>query len=120
MCHLIYWIVRLSVESLYVEANEPPLRERRMGLLMKYGLRIKCNVNNPAYNSLFNLRFQHLYNSPVYNNRRGVARPRRRARSLAVDLHELLEEAQIDSSKVKTNIIPFIPPCYFQDIEVCF
>ena len=108
------------VESLYVEANEPPLRERRMGLLMKYGLRIKCNVNNPAYNSLFNLRFQHLYNSPVYNNRRGVARPRRRARSLAVDLHELLEEAQIDSSKVKTNIMPFIPPCYSQDIEVCF
>ena len=79
------------VESLYVEANELPLRERRQELVMKYGLRIKGNPSNPAYNSVFNLGLLDKYYVPVRNPRRGNTRLRRRARSVAVDLAELLE-----------------------------
>ena len=41
------------VESLYVEADEMPLNERRLELAMKYGLKIKGNPQNPAYNAVF-------------------------------------------------------------------
>ena len=108
------------VESMYVEAHELPLRERRLELVMKYGLRIKCNTSNPAYDAVFDLECKDLYNAPVQNNRRGSIRPRRRARSLAVDLDELLEEAQIDCSKIKPNFIPDFPVCYSKDIDVSF
>ena len=108
------------VESLYVEANEPPLQERRLELLMKYGLRIKCNRSNPAYDSVFNLQYKELYNHSVHNNRRNVTRPRRRARSLAIDLDELLNESRIDCSKIKPNFISDFPVCYSKDISVNF
>ena len=108
------------VESMYVEANELPLRERRLELLMKYGVRIKCNTSNPAYNSVFNLQFKDLYNSNVHNARRNVTRPRRRARSLAVDLDELLADSRIDCSKIKPNFISDFPLCYSKTISVNF
>ena len=108
------------VESLYVEANELPLRERRQELVMKYGLRIKGNPSNPAYNSVFNLGLVDKYNAPVRNPRRGNTRPRRRARSLAVDLAELLEESQIDVARIMPNVVPTYPPCYSLDVDVSF
>ena len=40
------------IESLYVEANEMPLQERRLELAMKYGLKIKGNPQNPAHKSV--------------------------------------------------------------------
>ena len=108
------------VESLYVEANELPLAERRQELVMKYGLRIRGNPSNPAYKSVFDLEFREKYNAPVRNARRGNTRPRRRARSLAVDLAELLEEAQIDMSKIMPNVVATYPPCYSADVDVSF
>ncbi len=114
------------VESLYVEANELPLRERRLELMMKYGLRIKCNTRNPAYKAIFDLRYKNKYNAPVHNARRNSVRPRRRARSLAVDLDELFQEAGISTpgsnllSKVRSNKVFDYPPCYSKDIPVSF
>ena len=108
------------VESLYVEANEPPLRERRQELLMKYGLRIRANPSNPAYNAVFDLQYKDLYNAVVRNSRRNSTRPRRRARSLAVELDELLNESGIDSSVIKPNFIPDFPVCYSVGIDVNF
>ena len=78
------------VESLYVEAHELPLKERRQELIMKYGLRIKANPTNPAYNCVFDLQYIDKYNAPVRSARRGNTRPKLRAKSLAVDLSELL------------------------------
>ena len=37
------------VESLYVEAHEPPLEIRREKLALQYILRLKANPGNPAY-----------------------------------------------------------------------
>ena len=94
------------VESLYVEANEPPLRERRLELAMKYGLKIKGNPQNPAYNAVFDLRFKSKYNSS------------RKQKSLAVDLDLLFNEANIDPSQIKPNFVPETPACYSKPFDV--
>ena len=94
------------IESLYVEANELPLRERRLELAMKYGLKIKGNPQNPAFNAVFDLRFKSKYNSS------------RKQNSLAVDLDLLFNEANIDHSQIKPNFIPDTPACYSKPFDV--
>ena len=42
------------VESLYVEAHEPPLEIRREKLALQYNLKLKANPGNPAYDVVFN------------------------------------------------------------------
>ena len=42
------------VESLYVEAQEPPLEIRREKLALQYILKLKANPGNPAYDVVFN------------------------------------------------------------------
>ena len=93
------------VESLYVEANELPLHERRIELAMKYGLKIRGNPQNPAFHSVFNLQFRDKYNSS------------RKQNSLALDLDILFNEANIDVSQIKTNFVPTTPACYSKSIE---
>ena len=94
------------VESLYVEANEMPLHERRLELAMKYGLKIKGNPQNPAYNSVFNLQYQNKYTSS------------RRTNSLAIDLNILFNEANIDTSEIKPNFVPETPACYSKPFDI--
>ena len=94
------------VESLYVEANEKPLHERRLELAMKYGLKIKGNPQNPAYNSVFNLQYQNKYTSSGRTN------------SLAIDLSTLFNEAGIDISEVKPNFVPDTPACYSKPFDI--
>ena len=45
------------VESLYVEAHEPPLEIRREKLALQYTIRLKANPGNPAYDVVFNPKF---------------------------------------------------------------
>ena len=45
------------VESLYVEAHEPPLEIRRQKLVLQYILKLKANPGNPAYDAVFNPKF---------------------------------------------------------------
>ena len=73
---------------------------------MKYGLKIKGNPQNPAYNSVFNLQYQDKYNSP------------RRINSLAIDLNTLFNEADIDISEIKPNFVPETPACYSKPFDI--
>ena len=41
------------VQSLYVEANEPPLDMRRTRLSLQYGVKLMSNEVNPAYSAVF-------------------------------------------------------------------
>ena len=41
------------VQSLYVEANEPPLDMRRTRLSLQYGVKLMSNEGNPAYSAVF-------------------------------------------------------------------
>ena len=49
------------VESLYVEAHEPPLEIRKEKLALQYILKLKANPGNPAYDVVFNPKYQILY-----------------------------------------------------------
>ena len=49
------------VDSLYVEANEPPLDLRRLKLKLQYIVKLKANIDNPAYDYVFNPQYENLY-----------------------------------------------------------
>ena len=46
---------------MYVEAHEPPLEIRREKLALQYILKLKSNPGNPAYDVVFNPKYQILY-----------------------------------------------------------
>ena len=45
------------VESLYVEAHEPPLEIRREKLALQHTIKLKGNPRNPAYDVVFNPKY---------------------------------------------------------------
>jgi len=47
--------------SLCVEANEPPLYFRRKKLSLQCCLKLSCNYNNPAYATIFNSKFNSVF-----------------------------------------------------------
>ena len=49
------------MQSLYVEANEPPLYLRFDKLCIQYALKLRSNPDNAAYNVVFNPQFYDLY-----------------------------------------------------------
>ena len=49
------------MQSLYVEANEPPLYLRFDKLCIQYALKLRSNPDNPAYDVLFNPQYYDLY-----------------------------------------------------------
>jgi len=51
------------VQSLYIEANELSLQNRRLKLSLQYAVKIKANKSNPAYSLVFNPQFTPLYES---------------------------------------------------------
>ena len=52
------------LESLNVEANVYPLKFRRLRLGLQYGLKIKSNTNNVAFECIFDHPCPELYNNP--------------------------------------------------------
>ena len=49
------------VESLYIEAGELPLEERRIKLYLLYLTKLKSTPSNPAYNCVFEPEFVEKY-----------------------------------------------------------
>ena len=49
------------VESLYVQANEPSLENRRIKLGMQYSTKLKAYPSYPAYDCVFNLLYEYIY-----------------------------------------------------------
>ena len=41
------------IESLYIDANEPPLEYRRNKLTLQYGIKLKANPDIPSYEYVF-------------------------------------------------------------------
>lgn len=60
-------------QSLYTEANEPPLHIRRLELSLQYALKIKTNQHNPAFKPIFQPQYLDLYEErPSYIQPFGV------------------------------------------------
>ena len=51
------------IQSLYVEAREPSLENRRLKLSLQYTVKLKSNPLNPAHACVFHLEYQPLYDS---------------------------------------------------------
>ena len=86
------------VESLYVEAHEPPLEIRREKLALQYTIKLKANPGNPAYDVVFNPKYQNLY-----TNKDSATD------SFGIYCKKLLQEAKIDVGEIAINSIPDVP-----------
>ena len=85
------------VESLYVEAQEPPLEIRRENLALQYILKLKANPGNPAYD-VFNTKYQIIY-----------ADKESATDSFGIHCKKLLKEAKIYVGEIAINSIPDVP-----------
>ena len=86
------------VESLYVEAQEPPLEIRREKLALQYIIKLKANIGNPAYDDVFNPKYQILF-----------ADKESATDSFGIHCKKLLKKAKIDVGEIAINSIPDVP-----------
>jgi hypothetical protein len=47
-----------AIESIYVEANEPSLKNRRIKLSFQYIIKLGSNKKHPSNNCVFNPKFE--------------------------------------------------------------
>ena len=97
------------VESLYVEAHEPPLEIRREKLALLYILKLKANPGNPAYDVVFNPKYHILY-----------ADKESATDSFGIHCKKLLKKAKIDVGEIAINSIPDIPIWDSEPVTVDF
>ena len=97
------------VSSLYTEANEAPLEERRLKLSMHYDLKTRACINNPARYALheFDQTTRDLY-VPRPNGRGGMTRPP--TNPIGLQVKAAMASAEIDAKLVCPLRIPAFPP----------
>ena len=87
------------VESLYAESNEPFLYTRREKLSLQYTTKLAANPKNPAYNCVFNPKYERFY-----TNTPSVIKP------LGLRIQPLLEQANISIKNVQPFSLPSKEP----------
>ena len=94
------------VESLYVEAHEPPLEIRREKLALQYILKLKAN---PANDVVFNPKYQILY-----------ADKESATDSFGIHCKKWLKKAKIDVGEIAINSILDVPIWDSEPVTVDF
>ena len=97
------------VSSLYTEANEAPLEERRLKLSMHYYVKTRACIDNPAHHTLheFDRTTRDLY-APRPNGRGGMTRPP--APPIGLKVEEAMTSAEINAELVCPLRTPNFPP----------
>ena len=97
------------VSSMYTEANEAPLEERRLKLSMNYNLKTRACTDNPAHHALheFDPTTRDLY-LPRPNGKGGMTRPP--AKPIGLKVEEAMASAEIDLETVCPLKTPTFPP----------
>ena len=97
------------VSSLYTEANEAPLEERRLKLTMHYYLKTRAFIDNPAHHALheFDGIWRELY-VPKPNGRGGMTRPP--AYPIGLKVEAAMASVEIKVESVWPPITPSFPP----------
>ena len=96
------------MESLYVEANEPSLENRRIKLSFQYVVKLSAIPSNPAYNCVFHLNYQNLFEArPTY------------IQPLGLRIKPHLEGSNIDLNEIKQIEILDHPPWELCKPQVC-
>ena len=87
------------IESLQVEANEPPLNIRRNRLAVQYAIKVKSNSTNPTHESIFDPKF-----SALFENRPKTIPP------LSFRIQNILHGINLDLAVVSPSQLPTIDP----------
>ncbi|HIP82064.1 MAG TPA: reverse transcriptase-like protein, partial [Desulfocapsa sulfexigens] len=87
------------VESLYVEADEPSLYERRIKLALQYVTKLKSNPTNPAYKCIFHPDYVELFT----NHPKTIS-------PLGIRIQDHLTAAHINLSHIAVTQLLQIPP----------
>ena len=97
------------VSSMYTEANEAPLEERRLKLSMNYYLKTRACTDNPAHHALheFDPTTRDMY-LPRPNGKGGMTRPP--AKPIGLKVEEAMTSAEIDIETVCPLKTPTFPP----------
>ena len=97
------------VSSLYTEANEAPLEERRLKLSMHYYVKTRACTDSPAHHALheFDRTTRDLY-APRPNGRGGMTRPP--APPISLKVEEAKTPASINAEMVFPLRTPNFPP----------
>ena len=97
------------VSSMYTEANEAPLEERRLKLSMNYYLKTRACTDNPAHHALheFDPTTRDLY-LPRPNGKGGMTQTP--AQPIGVKVEEAMTSAEIDVGTVCPLKTPTFPP----------
>ena len=97
------------VSSLYTEANEAPLEDRRLKLSMHYYLKTRACINNPAHHALHEIdrTTRDLY-APRPNGRGGMTWPQ--AAPVGLKVEEAMTSAEINAKLVCPLGTPNFPP----------
>ena len=95
--------------SLYTEANEAPLEERRLKLSMHYYLKTRACIDSPAHHALheFDQTNRDWY-APRPNGRGGMTRPP--ASPVGLKAEEAMASAEINAELVCPQRTPNFPP----------
>ena len=83
------------IESLYIEANEPPLSLRRYKLALQYYIKLISCPQNPAYNCIMETRYKNLF-----ENKEKVIKP------FNLRIQTLLNEIKINPKIIHNTILP--------------
>ena len=113
--HLIRVVAHLGafctspVSSLYTEANEAPLEERRLKLSMHYYVKTRACIDNPAHHALheFDRTTRDLY-APRPNGKGRMTRPQ--APPIGLKVEEAMTSAEINGELVCPLRTPNFPP----------
>ena len=87
------------VESLYVEASELPLEERRIKLSLQYITKLRSTPSNPAYDCIFNPEYERKY----LKNTKVIA-------PLGIRMKEHIEACDIPLYNINDDDIYDVPP----------
>ena len=96
-------------ESLYAEANEPSLSDRRLKLSMQYANKLSSNPSNPAFDCVFKPKYVTLF------ERKPAMIP-----TFGLRIKPHLEDCNIDIESVATLAVPEIPPWLFTQPDIVF
>ena len=97
------------ISSLYREANETPLGERRLKLSMHYYLKTRACVDNPAYHAFHEFdRTTRDMHDPRPNRRGGMTRPP--APAIGLKVEAAMASAEISAELVCPLGTPSFPP----------
>ncbi len=96
-------------QSLYAEANEPSLHDRRQKLSLQYATKIYSNTSNPARSTVFHRTSDHLF------ERKASCMP-----PFGFRVDSAINDAGIDLDHIAKYTVPRAPPWQLEQPKVIF